>query len=443
MPDAEVLFEKRGAAGLITLNRPKALNALTRDMALAMKEQLDAWAGDAQVKTVIVQGAGDRAFCAGGDIRSLYESGRAGTPYALDFYRDEYLLDAAIKHYPKPYVALICGIVMGGGVGVSVHGSHRVADETTTFAMPETGIGLFPDVGGSFFLPRCPGEVGMYLALTGARLKTADCLYAGIATHFVAKDKRAALVDRLADGMTPDAALADLHESVPGTFLDSHRKSIDAIFGESSVDELLAALDAEHTDWSRDTAKTIRAKSPTSTKLTFRQLREGAALSFDECMRMEYRMVHRIVGGHDFYEGVRATIIDKDGTPRWRPAALEEVTDADIAAYFASLPEDFEAGGLLFPTVLELDADGWKSASDFYRDLLSAVGAPRWHGTGIDALIDSMVHGGINTIEAPYTVRIANLSRAPIEVGQEVANAIAAIAQAQGERGDIQFEIRP
>ena len=336
----DVLFEKRGALGLITLNRPKALNALTRDMALAMKVQLDAWAVDVEVETVAVQGAGDRAFCAGGDIRSLYESGRAGTPYALDFYRDEYILDAAIKHYPKPYVALIAGIVMGGGVGVSVHGSHRIADETTTFAMPETGIGLFPDVGGSFFLARAPGEVGMYLALTGARLKTADCLSAGIATHFVAKDKRATLVERLADGITPDAALADLHEDVPGTFLDSHRKSIDAIFGKSSVDELLAALDADHTDWSRDTAKIIRTKSPTSTRLTFRQLREGAKLSFDDCLRMEYRMVHGIVAGHDFYEGVRATIIDKDGTPRWDPATLAEVSDAALDAYFAPLQKE-------------------------------------------------------------------------------------------------------
>jgi enoyl-CoA hydratase len=340
MSDAEVLFETRGAIGLITLNRPKALNALTRDMALAMTAQLKAWASDAAVKTVIVQGAGEKAFCAGGDIRSLYESGKAGTSYALDFYRDEYLLDALIKHYPKPYVALICGIVMGGGVGVSVHGGTRIADETTTFAMPETGIGLFPDVGGSYFLPRCPGEIGMYLALTGARLKTPDCLYAGIATHFVAKDKRAALLDRLADGIAPDAALAGLHEDVPDTFLDTHRKSIDAIFGQASVEAMLTALDADHTDWSRDTAKTIRAKSPTSTKLTFRQLREGAKLSFDDCMRMEYRMVNRIVAGREFYEGVRATIIDKDGTPRWDPAALSDVSDAAIDAYFAPLGTD-------------------------------------------------------------------------------------------------------
>jgi enoyl-CoA hydratase len=182
--------------------------------------------------------------------------------------------------------------------------------------------------------------MGMYLALTGARLRTADCLYAGIATHFVAKDKRVTFVDRLAQGMAPDAALADLHEDVPGTFLDSHRKSIDAIFGKVSIDEVLAALDADHTDWSRDTAKTIRAKSPTSTMLTFRQLREGAKLSFDECLRMEYRMVHGIVAGHDFYEGVRATIIDKDSTPRWAPAALAEVSGAAIDAYFAPIDKE-------------------------------------------------------------------------------------------------------
>ncbi|HWA89629.1 MAG TPA: enoyl-CoA hydratase/isomerase family protein [Rhizomicrobium sp.] len=331
--DADVLFERRGGAGLVTLNRPKALNALTHAMVLAMRAQLKDWADDASVKTVVVQGAGEKAFCAGGDIRSLYESGKAGTPYALDFYRDEYILNALIKHYPKPYVALISGIVMGGGVGVSVHGSARIADETTMFAMPETGIGLFPDVGGSFFLSRLPGRIGLYLALTGARLKTPDCLTAGIATHFVAKEKRAALLDRLCDG----AAFDDLAETVPGTFLDTHRKSIDAIFAGESVEAILAGLDADHTDWSRDTAKTIRSKSPTSTKLTFRQLREGAAKSFDDCMRMEYRMVHRIVAGHDFYEGVRATIIDKDGTPKWQPATLADVSDADIAAYFAAV----------------------------------------------------------------------------------------------------------
>jgi enoyl-CoA hydratase len=335
--EPHVLFEKRGAAGLITLNRPKALNALTHGMCLQMAMQLHAWAGQDDVRCVVVRGAGDRAFCAGGDIRSLYESGISKSPYALNFYRDEYILDAAIKHYPKPYIALINGIVMGGGVGVSVHGSHRVANETTTFAMPETGIGLFPDVGGSFFLPRMQGAIGMYLALTGARLKTVDTLNAGVATHFVPAKEWEALIDDLATGTAPDKAVYNKGEHLPAGFLAEHRTSIDRIFAKDSVEEILAALDTDHTDWSRDTAKTIRSKSPTSSKVTFRQIREGAKLNFDDCMKMEYRMVNRIVAGHDFYEGVRATIIDKDGAPKWQPAELSAVSDADIDAYFAPL----------------------------------------------------------------------------------------------------------
>jgi len=335
----DVLFETRGAAGLITLNRPKALNALTHDMCVAMKAQLDEWAHDAAVKTVIIQSAGERAFCAGGDIRSLYESGKAGTSYALDFYHDEYILNATIKHYPKPYIALVQGIVMGGGVGVSVHGSHRITGETTTFAMPETGIGLFPDVGGSYFLPRCPGQIGLYLGLTGARLKTTDTLYSGVATHFVPMAKWPALIDALAGGAKPDAAIAPLQDNVPDTFLLEHRATIDRVFALNSVEEILAALDNEHTDWGDDTAKAIRAKSPTATKIAFRQLREGAKLEFDDCMKMEWRMVNRVVKGHDFYEGVRATIIDKDGTPKWDPSELAAVTGAAVDAYFAPLEE--------------------------------------------------------------------------------------------------------
>ncbi|MEI9932129.1 MAG: enoyl-CoA hydratase/isomerase family protein [Rhizomicrobium sp.] len=333
--EPHVLFEKRGAAGLITLNRPKALNALTHGMCLNMTAQLKAWATDDDVKVVVVQGAGERAFCAGGDIRSLYESGQNKTPYALSFYRDEYVLNALIKHYPKPYVALINGIVMGGGVGVSVHGSHRIANETTTFAMPETGIGLFPDVGGSYFLPRMEGQIGMYLALTGARLKTVDTLYSGVATHFVPVKDWPSLIADLAAGKSVDRAVERKGEDLPAGFLADHRASIDKIFAHDFVEEILAALDADHTGWSRDTAKTIRSKSPTATKLAFRQVREGAKLDFDDCMKMEWRMVNRVVAGHDFYEGVRATIIDKDGAPKWQPGDLPEVSDAVIDAYFA------------------------------------------------------------------------------------------------------------
>jgi enoyl-CoA hydratase len=334
---AEILFEKRGAAGLITLNRPKALNALTHAMCVAMQAQLAAWAKDDAIKCVVIEGTGERAFCAGGDIRALYDSGKAGTPYIGDFYRDEYLLNAAIKHYPKPYVALLCGIVMGGGVGVSVHGGHRIADETMLFAMPETGIGLFPDVGGSFFLPRCPGEIGMYLALTGTRLRTADALYAGVATHFVPATNREAFIFALAAGTVPDAALRQLAQLAPAASLSDTRELIDRIFSASSVEAILAGLDAEASDWARDTAKTIRSKSPTATKLAFRQIRNGKTLGFDDCMRMEFRMVNRVIAGHEFYEGVRATIIDKDGAPHWEPAQLSGVSDADIDAYFAPL----------------------------------------------------------------------------------------------------------
>lgn len=226
---------------------------------------------------------------------------------------------------------------MGGGVGVSVHGSHRVVGETAMFAMPETGIGLFPDVGGSYFLPRCPGEIGMYLALTGARLKAADTLYAGIATHFVPVAKWGELVVQLADGVAPDDALKVFGETVPGDYLSEHHAAIDRVFGGNSVEEILTALDAEHTDWAGDTAAVIRTKSPTSLKIAFRQIREGAKLEFDACMRMEFRMVNRIIAGHDFYEGVRATILDKDGAPKWKPPALSEVSVADVHAYFAPL----------------------------------------------------------------------------------------------------------
>jgi enoyl-CoA hydratase/carnithine racemase len=343
MSEAEVLFENLAPAGYITLNRPKALNALTRDMCLAIKAQLDAWRDDDEIQRVVIKAAGDRAFCAGGDIRSLYESGKAGTSYARDFYRDEYILNATIRHYPKPYIAMLRGIVMGGGVGVSVHGRYRVADESTVFAMPETGIGLFPDVGGSHFLPRMPGEIGMYLALTGTRLKTEDCIYAGVATHFVPAAKWGELGDLLLatfEDVTPLSELfAGLPEPVTRTLpsLVEHREKIDVYFAENSVEAILDVLDKDASDWARETAKTIRSKSPTAAKLAFRQIREGKNLDFDDCMRMEFRMVSRVVEGHDFYEGVRATIIDKDQLPKWQPARLEDVSDKDIDAYFAPL----------------------------------------------------------------------------------------------------------
>jgi enoyl-CoA hydratase len=338
----EVLFATAGQAGLVTLNRPDAMNALTLSMVRRMHPQLDAWAGEAGIRRVLVEAAGERAFSAGGDIRALYEWGLAGDTTFLDFYREEYRLDTLIKRYPKPYVALIDGVVMGGGVGVSVHGSHRIAGDRLTFAMPETGIGLFPDVGGTYFLPRLPGEIGMYLGLTGARLKAADALYCGIVTHYVPSRRLADLKVALIAGGDIDET-ADAFAADPGPPpLTERRADIDRYFDKDSVEDILAALDGAGEEWAAKTAAILRGKSPTSLKITFRQLRAGAGLDFEECMKLEFRIVSRIFRGVDFFEGTRAVVIDKDQNPKWRPARLHEVSDTDIDAYFAPLDTELD-----------------------------------------------------------------------------------------------------
>lgn len=335
----EVLFERQGRAGVITLNRPKALNALTLNMVDAMDAQLRSWRNDPDVEMVIVKGAGERAFCAGGDIRALYDSGKAGTPYVIDFYAREYRLNTLIKRYPKPYIALVNGIVMGGGVGVSVHGSVRVCGEGTMFAMPETGIGLFPDVGGTFFLPRCPGEVGMYLALTGARLDVTDASYTGIATHVVPQAQHEALLADLCNG--PDALERVLARhavrSQNKPKLEGLQQAINLHFAAASVEEIMASLESGKSLFEEQTVKSLKGKSPTSLKVAFRQVREGAKLGFEDCMRLEFRLTNRFMRGHDFYEGVRAVIIDKDNAPKWDPPSIDQVRARDVDRYFAPL----------------------------------------------------------------------------------------------------------
>jgi enoyl-CoA hydratase len=338
--EAEVLFAHDGVAGIITLNRPKALNALTLGMVRAIHPQLKAWAADDAVKVVIVEGAGEKAFCAGGDIRALHDWGKAGDREVIDFYREEYRLNVYIKNYPKPYVALMDGIDMGGGVGVSVNGSHRVATERLTFAMPETGIGLFPDVGGTYFLPRCPGEIGMFLALTGERLKAADAVHAGIADVFVPAEKLVALKAKLAVGQGVDAALEAFSADAGAPSLAANRASIDEHFSKGSVLAIVASLRADGGDWASKVLATLATKSPTSLLVAYRQVRDGAKLSFEEAMKLEFRLTNRFMRGRDFYEGVRAIIIDKDQKPRWKPATLEAVAQADVDAYFASLGSD-------------------------------------------------------------------------------------------------------
>jgi len=350
--EPEILLDRRGTAGIVTLNRPAALNAVTRAMVRTLREALESWRHDGAVSRIIVTAAGGRAFSAGGDLRHIYEAGRAGRQEeSIAFWREEYALNAAIKHYPKPYVALIDGIVMGGGVGISVHGSHRIAGDRFAFAMPEVGIGFFPDVGATWFLPRLPGETGTYCALTGERFKAADALAVGIATHRVASARFAELLEALCGAVSVDAILAAFVEPAGDREKErgpvtAHRNAIDRIFAASSVEEILARLEAEAATatsdarWAGEVAATIRAKAPLSLKIALAQMRRGRDWSFEECMRAEFRVVSRVAYGHDFYEGIRAVIIDKDNHPRWHPATLADATAESVERHFAPLESE-------------------------------------------------------------------------------------------------------
>lgn len=342
MDEPEIICERRGAAGIVTLNRPRALNALTHGMVRHLSEALDRWEADPEIGWVVVKGAGDRAFCAGGDIRMLFEAGRAGRQHeSVAFWRDEYRLNIRIKRYPKPYVALIDGIVMGGGVGVSLHGSHRVAGPRYRFAMPEVGIGFFPDVGATWALPRLPGATGLYLALTGARVGPGDAVAFGLATQACGPDAIPAIEAKLAAGESVEAVLASaILPPEPGP-ITAERAVIDRCFSAGSVPAILDELDAaarEGSDFARDSAAMIRTKAPSSLSIAFEQMRRGPGLTFEEAMATEFRIVTRIAEGRDFDEGIRATIIDRDSAPRWRPASLDEVDPAWIAAHFAARP---------------------------------------------------------------------------------------------------------
>lgn len=344
----EVLCERRGEAGLITLNRPKALNALTLTMVREMRRALDAWAQDPAVTRIVVQGSGEKAFCAGGDIRQLTEDLKAGRrEEALAFWREEYQLNIAIKRYPKPYVSLVDGIVMGGGVGVSLHGAYRVAGDRYLFAMPEVGIGFFPDVGATYALPRLPGQTGMYLALTGERVRRPDAMMLGLATHAVPSGNFEGLREALIAGDPVEAALSRVATDPDPAPLEADREIIDSCFSAGSVIEVLKRLDeatAGGSEFAAKTAAVMRTKSPTSMALAFEQVRRGAAMDFEEAMRTEFRIVSRIGDGHDFYEGVRAVLVDKDNQPRWQPASLDKVDRAAVDRHFASLGDrDLEA----------------------------------------------------------------------------------------------------
>lgn len=340
--ESEVLTRVQSGVGRITLNRPKALHALNRAMCEAMIQALLAWRDDPAVKSVLIDHAGERGFCAGGDIRMLAESGAGDASAARAFFDTEYKLNHLLFDYPKPITAIVDGIVMGGGVGISEPADVRIATERTTYAMPETGIGLFPDVGGGWFLPRLPGFTGTWLALTGARLKAADTVALGVHTHFVPSERIEDLKAALAAEPSDPKAVADRFAADPGPAPSTaHRQAIDRLFAFDTVEEIFAVLQADGSDWVLGQLETLKTKSPQSLKVSLRQLRIGAGLSsFAENMAMEHRLGGRVVRTHDFQEGVRAVVVDKDNTPKWSPADLAGVTEADLDALFAPAPAD-------------------------------------------------------------------------------------------------------
>ena len=335
--DPHIKSEKRGALGLLTLDRPQALNALTHGMINALAAALARWRDDDSVKAVAIRGNGDRAFCAGGDIRAVQQAVVAGTDEGARLLRDEYHLNALIGSYPKPYVALLHGITMGGGAGVSVHGRYRLADAGLNFAMPETAIGFIPDVGSSHFLSRCPGEMGLYLALTGKGIGLGDAMEAGLVTHAINRDDFETVLDGLARGVTPAAVIKPVAHKAAAGALAPHRRRIETIFSAGSVEAILERLDRDGSDFARETAQTVRMRSPTSLKLVYRQIRAAAHLDLKQCLAMEYRLALRVLTGHDFREGVRAALVDKDRNPRWQPSALAGVGGLD--GFFAPLGE--------------------------------------------------------------------------------------------------------
>lgn len=344
MSTPDLLVRRDGVAGLISLNRPQAIHALTVEMDHAMTEGLLAWRDDPQVQAVILDHAEGRGFCAGGDVALVRQSALTdGGERGRRFFYEEYQLNHLLFTYPKPIVAFIDGITMGGGVGISQPAKFRVATENTRLAMPETGIGLFPDVGGGWYLSRLPGRLGQFLALTGARLDGAECLWTGLATHYLPADALAEAKQRIAHGHDPAQVLAALAVSPPEPRIARNAAAIARHFASDRFEDILASLEADASEWAAKELATLRTKSPQACKVALRQLAEAAGLdSFEENMALEYRIAARTLMLPDFAEGVRAVLIDKDNAPQWNPATPEGVSDDLIASIFAPLPADQE-----------------------------------------------------------------------------------------------------
>lgn len=349
-----VICRDDNRAGIVILNRPKALNALSLDMIREMETHFHRWAKNPHIYGVIQRAHDDGAFCAGGDVKAIYNLRESDKDAGIRFYREEYQHNWTLQRFIKPTVSLINGVCMGGGAGISVHGTHRIAAEGYKFAMPETEIGLFPDIGASYFLPRLPGRVGLYMGLTGAVIGQADAYALGLATHCIGADQFDDIQAAMREADPIDPVLEALHQDPGDGEIARLRPAIERCFAPGTVEDIIARLESETgeaADWGRETARAMRDRSPTSLKLTLRLYEEGARLdSLKASLQMEFRCAVRCLREHDHYEGVRAKMVDKDNSPAWQPAHLQDVRDATIDAYLAPLDDVAE---------LELQ-DHWK-----------------------------------------------------------------------------------
>jgi enoyl-CoA hydratase len=339
--ESETIIRREGRAGRITLNRPKALNALTWNMVRAIQAALDGWRNDAAVEVVILDGAGDRGLCAGGDVRWLYDMRRQGLAEAAAFWREEYILNADIARYPKPFVAVQDGIVMGGGIGLSAHARHRIVTERSQLAMPETTIGLIPDVGGTWLLSRAQGRLGTYLGLTGARMDASDAIQAGFAGSYVPTSAVPGLLARLCDGgpETIEEIIEDASEPVPPSKLAAARPMIDRLFAFDTVAAIREALNTTTDELARKAHTDLATRSPKALALTLEAIRRAKSYrTLEEALTVEYRLCNRLYADGEFIEGVRALLVDKDKQPRWSPARIEDVTPTIVADHFAPRP---------------------------------------------------------------------------------------------------------
>ncbi|MCZ2328260.1 enoyl-CoA hydratase/isomerase family protein [Bartonella sp. F02] len=330
----DISFIKEGRAGIIQLTRPSALNALNHKMVLAFRKALNAWENDNDIACILIEGKG-RAFCAGGDIVEIYHKGKVESTY--QYFRDQYCLSAYIKRFPKPYISFLNGIWMGGGVGISIHGSYRIVTENTLFAMPESAIGFFPDVGASFFLPSLPNHFGIYLALTGTRIKWGDCLKLGLATHAIPESEWDMIKKAIIEQGNPILALEKQAIERDYETSDESRRIIKDCFGVQTLEECIKSLykkSSEGSLFAKECYDILQLRSPTSLKVIWRQMKQNSCQTLEEYIKVENRIAHHMINDHDFYEGIRAILIDKDQTPKWNPDQLSNITDEMIETYF-------------------------------------------------------------------------------------------------------------